>query len=95
MQNIVVEYQLPKPVTEQQFQLTTIAGSVVGQRVQGQNVFMSVFAQGPTTPITRTFQWQESGSPWEDEQQAQLLSLFAVLAFPNASWVLLSVELLS
>jgi hypothetical protein len=95
MLNIVQEYQMPSPVNGQQFQLTTISGSVVGQRVQGQNVFMSVLAQGTSiaTTVTRTYQWQSVGSSWEDDQQTQLLTYFTTLAFPNTSWVLLEVQL--
>lgn len=91
MINTTQEYQLPSPVSGQQFQLTTIAGSIVSQRTQGQNVFMTVLAQGNPANVARTFQWQAIGTPWDDVAPTQYLNIFAVLAFPNASWVLLQV----
>lgn len=94
--NMVQEYQLPPPVSGQTFQLTTIQGSIVSQRIQGQSVFMSVLSQGAgiTNQQTRTFKWLTMGSTWEDNPPGEADSLFAVLNFPNAPWLLLLVTAL-
>lgn len=91
--NMVQEYQLPTPVNNQTFTLTTIAGGVVAQRIQGQSVFMSIIAQGANIGqnIARTYKWLAMGTQWEDVQPTEFDNFFAVLSFPNASWILLEV----
>jgi hypothetical protein len=95
MRNKVVEYQLPTPIADQTFTLSTMSGGVVSQRVQGQNVFMSVYAQGGNIDdnAVRTFKWIAINTEWQDIQPTEFDNFFAVLSFPNASWVLLEVTL--
>jgi hypothetical protein len=93
--NQIQEYQLPTPVDGQQFQLTTINGNAVNNRVQGQNCFLAIMAQWSITAlpgtITRTYQWVAMGSTWIDIQSTTNTNFFTVVNFPNAAWGLLTV----